>query len=96
MRLPTPEWIFGDAINGHEYIIHTAFPRFTARLADSETAAVGGVELVLGTGDVLCDFEWLDQIDQSDTYYLGALLDSATRALEIYEAHQEEMSERDA
>lgn len=73
-EFPRDEWIIGDGarkdLDGAraEYIIHTKFPRFIARIVDEsgdapEQAAdtLTGVVYALDENTVLCEFVWHDR-----------------------------------
>lgn len=97
---PRDEWILGDGIserpNLREYLIHTAPPRFIARvvgvddnmrpLRTEEPYDINsGVVVYTDIGGFLCEVEW---IDQPDTGQITALMEAAQDALDY-------MTERD-
>lgn len=71
---PRDEWILGDALGGdgkrREYIVHTAAPRFVARVvaADDDSEPEPGehpADTLSGTvyssdGYLICEIEWID------------------------------------
>ncbi|WP_417831727.1 hypothetical protein [Terasakiella sp.] len=80
------EWIVGDgADTGHEYIVHTRYPRFIAKVASEQAGddadILSGITYACADGDqVLCEFIWSDKPPESDD--LVRLLQRADAALE--------------
>ena len=72
---PRDEWILGDGQDGREYIVHAAPPRFVARVvmvdeatglpapAEEPADVAGGIVYVVDEGTVLCEIEWIDEVD---------------------------------
>ena len=70
---PRDEWIIGDALGGdgkrREYIVHTAAPRFVARIvAADDDFEPEPHEYPVHTGDgytsdgyIICEIEWIDE-----------------------------------
>lgn len=57
------DWLFGDNLDGHEFLIHRAKPRFIARLVDEEGGEgfeIDGLTVSIDDGQTLAEFEWLD------------------------------------
>ena len=79
-----PHWIFGAAIDGNEYVTHTQFPRFVARISEEDDAPIFGLTIALNSGEVLSDIHWIDEPNRMDPAYLLAVADACARALEEY------------
>lgn len=70
---PRDEWIAGDGggrdLDGArcEYIVHTRYPRFIARIVDESGDTpeprheTGGVSYSIGADTLLCEFVWIDR-----------------------------------
>lgn len=100
-----PEWMMGSEAledNDREWIIHTATPRFIARIVivgddglpltdDDRTADVvtGLTFSFMGDSHILCEFDWIDPPPADPDDVMRLLLAAAT-ALEIYTQDSEE------
>ena len=89
---PRDEWVIGDGVTAdgraREYIIHTVAPRFIARIVavdddgapeDGEVPAdiVAGVVYQANPETLLCEIEWIDEVDPgSVTHLLEAAADA--------------------
>ena len=88
---PRDEWIIGEGQDGREYVVHSAPPRFIARVVmtdekdgtplDSEEPAdlVGGIVYAADPGTVLCEIDWIDEPQPSE---ITALMEAAAEAIE--------------
>jgi len=85
---PTANWIVGrDAHETQSYIIHTAAPRFIAKLAaDNLEGTLSVLSCALSDGRTVYDFVWLDQppAQMSD---LRRIVDGVEKALESARSH---------
>jgi transcriptional regulator with XRE-family HTH domain len=90
-----PEWLIGtDPEGGREFITHTLFPRFVARIAIEkiDTAdTVSGITFATTGGETLCEIIWQDA-PPKDRAALTALMLQAATALEIYQQDSEEIT----
>lgn len=80
---PRDEWIIGEGIDRRrEYIVHTASPRFIARVVECEVDGLPIQEQQPAdavSGITLCEIVW---IDQPQLGAVTALLEAACNALE--------------
>lgn len=85
LLLSHDEWIVGDgATNGGEYIVHTRYPRFIARVASEDRGdvadTISGITYACADGDAtLCEFIWSDKPPVGDD--LLRLLQRANAAI---------------
>ena len=87
---PRDEWIIGEGKDGREYVMHTAPPRFIARVVmtdekdgtplDSEEPAdlVGGIVYAVDPETVLCEIDWIDEPQPGE---ITALMEAAAEAI---------------
>ena len=91
---PRDEWIIGDGVTHdgrrREYIMHTAAPRFIARIVavdedglpeDTDLPAdiVGGTVYQADPETLLCEIEWIDEVSPGAVTHL---LEAAADAIE--------------
>ena len=71
-NIPQPsEWLWADDVGAkHSYIIHTHQPRFIAEMSD-EDELHPPFEFCLKTGEMLCNFTWLDPPPEDLTQVLN-------------------------
>ncbi|HIJ66819.1 MAG TPA: hypothetical protein HPP51_00850 [Planctomycetes bacterium] len=81
-EVPQPsKWLWADDADGaHSYIIHTRSPRFIAEIA-SDDELHPPFEYVLEGGEMLCNFNWIDQPPED----LTALLNEAVNFIHEYD-----------
>lgn len=91
---PRDEWIVGEGPPParREYVIHTAAPRFVARVVaideltdrpepDEEPMAPGGVEYQAGPDSLICEIDWIDPAP-AEPNALARLMDRAADQLD--------------
>ena len=90
---PRDEWIIGDGVaSAREYIVHTAPPRFIARIVacdadgrpepgEQPADLVSGAVYAIDEATVLCEVEWIDKPRAGEvTQLLEAAADAIERA----------------
>jgi len=85
------EWLIAFTIDRErEYLIHTEYPCFFARLIECdesgdpiEEAHLSGLTISLPRGALLCEIKWIDQIP--DTGALEELAKNAQAALDNFD-----------
>lgn len=97
-RIPhAPEWIFGEGEDlQDEYLVHTTYPRFIARLTTDDELC-SGVAYITADGEQIADFVWIDV--EPDEEGFRDIMYQADDALERHDdyCHRElcEMDESD-
>lgn len=92
---PRDEWIIGDGRDGREYIVHTAPPRFVARIVavdgdgnpepgEEPADVISGTVYAIDDATVICEIEWIDKPRAGEvTQLLEAAADAIERQCEF-------------
>lgn len=89
------DWLFADDLDGHEWLIHRAAPRFIARIVDDqggEEASIHGLTVSIDEGQSLSDFQFIGPAPTIEEWQ--HLLPQIRVALAAYEERLEADIER--